>query len=31
MKQDDRVVAVIETHLPADLTTLVFPRVPLTF
>ncbi|HVD03622.1 MAG TPA: GntR family transcriptional regulator [Candidatus Dormibacteraeota bacterium] len=31
MKQEDRVVAVIETHLPADLTTLVFPRVSLTF
>ena len=29
MKQDDLVVAVIETHLPADLTTLVFPRIPL--
>ena len=29
MKQDDLVVAVIETHLPADQTTLVFPRIPL--
>ena len=29
MKQDDLVVAVIETHLPADLTTLVFRRIPL--
>ena len=31
MKQDDLVVAVIETHLPADQTTLVFPRIPLHF
>ena len=29
MKQEDRVVAVIETHLPADQATLVFPRIPL--
>ncbi len=29
MKQDDLVVAVIETHLPADQATLVFPRMPL--
>ncbi|MHB8325009.1 MAG: UTRA domain-containing protein [Candidatus Dormibacteria bacterium] len=29
MKQDDLVVALIEVHLPADLTTLVFPRPPL--
>jgi len=29
MKQEELVVAVIETHLPADQTTLVFPRIPL--
>ena len=29
MKQEDRVVAVIETHLPADQAKLVFPRIPL--
>ena len=29
MKQKERVVAVIETHLPADQATLVFPRIPL--
>jgi DNA-binding GntR family transcriptional regulator len=29
MKHEDRVVAVIETHLPADQATLVFPRIPL--
>ena len=29
MKQDALVVAVIEVHLPADLTTLVFRRTPL--
>lgn len=30
MKQHDRVVAVIEIHLPADLTTLVFHQAPLS-
>ena len=30
MKQDDRVVAVIEVDLPGDLTTLVFRRAPLS-
>ena len=29
MKQEAQVVAVIEVHLPADLTALVFRRPPL--
>ncbi len=28
MREQEQVVAVIESHLPGDMTTLVFPRVP---
>ena len=27
MREQEQVVAVIESHLPGDMTTLVFPRV----
>jgi len=30
MKELGQVVAVVETYLPAYLTTLVFPRLPLS-
>jgi DNA-binding GntR family transcriptional regulator len=30
MREQEQVVAVIETHLPADTATLVFPRVSLS-
>jgi DNA-binding GntR family transcriptional regulator len=30
MREQEQVVAVIETHLPADKATLVFPRVSLS-
>lgn len=31
MREAEQVVAVIESHLPGDMTTLVFPRVPEGF
>ncbi len=31
MREQEQVVAVIESHLPGDMTTLVFPRVPEGF
>ena len=31
VREKERVVAVVETQMSADLTTLVFPRVPLSF
>ena len=31
MREQDQVVAVIEPHLPGDMTTLVLPRVPERF